>query len=410
MGPSRGDETRIFHKDSTVLLKVGDNQKVKAYDVITSLENVYGKGSVFACVPKSGDCFEVTLPNKAVAEKLTAGVKIGDKSLECDLLYSDVMVVSFMHLPAYVTDHEIKGNLDKIGVEVKSDIKRRYYKGTTVADGTRYVETKFPPKVKSLNYLMKFETVYGPQMFKVKHNNQTKVCLQCYSDEHFIKNCPEFKCFRCGVQGHAKRECTAEKCRECYRYPTGCRCEEDRQNKASHADADADDDVYDQETDKDESLNDDDFDEEYGTEDEEAEDYFDDYLYKDCEEEYDDDHMDNTKQQEGDPKDDNSELLIDMSNTIEQTPNEEKDETEQMTTEQQTDTEQPIDIQHDKESEISEMEFEDQSDAWQQRKRKGGNKSNKDEKRVKDYLSVQQNGGGKKQKCDTDEPEKIKSS
>lgn len=282
MGPPRGEECRAFHKNSTVLLNVGDNQKVKPFDVITSLEKQYGKGVVFACVPKSGDCYEVTLPNKEVAMKLTTGVTIDNKNLKCELLYSDVVVVSFMHLPAYVPDDEIKGNLDKIGVELKGPINRRYYSGTTVADGTRFVETKFPPSVKSLNYLMKFKTVYGPQMFKVKHNNQTKVCLQCYSDTHFIKDCPDFRCFRCGKQGHAKRECLSEKCLTCYRYPVKCICKDVEEEEE-------DQDVYNQTTEDEADISDGESeingDDAADNDDEmdknEVDDYFDDYMYAD---------------------------------------------------------------------------------------------------------------------------------
>jgi len=247
MGPEKGDDGRVFSKDSTVLLNVGDNQRVKAMDVINSIEIKFGKGAVYACVPKAGDCFEVTVPNKVIAEKLLEGVVIGEKLHDCSMLYSDITVVSFMHLPAYVTDREITDNLTKVGIESKSYIKRRYHRGTRCADGTRFLDTKFPPNVKSLNYLMKFNTVYGPQMFKVKHNNQTKVCLCCYSDEHFIKQCPEFKCFQCGVQGHSKRDCVAEKCTQCYRYPVKCQCSTEEQMYDIETEDDeyeTDDDIY----------------------------------------------------------------------------------------------------------------------------------------------------------------------
>lgn len=120
MGPDTGDENRVYGKDCTVLLNVGDNQKVKAYEVIQELEKQYGKGAVYACVPKSGDCFELTFPNKEVTNKVTSGVIIGEKSYDCGLLYSDIMVVSFMHLPAYITDAEIKLKLASYGIALRS--------------------------------------------------------------------------------------------------------------------------------------------------------------------------------------------------------------------------------------------------------------------------------------------------
>lgn len=225
MGPDTGSDVRVFGKDSTIIINVGDNQKVKALEVMRDIEQLYGKGMVYACVPKSGDCFEVTLANKAMADKLTTGVTIQDKHFDCNLLYSNIIVVSFMHLPAYITDMEIKLKLASYGIALKSQIKRRYYKGTRCADGTRFVEVTFPPHIKSLNYLMKFDTVHGPQLFRVKHNNQTKVCSLCLSEDHLVKDCPDFKCFKCGVQGHAKRFCTAERCRECGRNPVNCICQ-----------------------------------------------------------------------------------------------------------------------------------------------------------------------------------------
>lgn len=225
MGPDGGEDTRVFGKDCTVILNVGDNKRIKATDVMRDMDSKYGKGSVYACVPKSGDCFEVTMASKIIAEKLSVGVLIADKNCECGLLFSDIMVVSFMHLPAYITDAEIKLKLASYGIALKSKIKRRYYRGTRCADGTRYVKVEFPPHIKSLNYLMKFDTVYGPQMFRVKHNNQTKVCSLCLSDEHLMKQCPDFKCFRCGVQGHAKYTCDAERCQRCKRYPVNCKCQ-----------------------------------------------------------------------------------------------------------------------------------------------------------------------------------------
>lgn len=231
MGPDTGEDTRVFDKDCTVILNVGDNQRVKAIDVIRDIDSKYGKGSAYACIPKSGDCFEITLVNKHLAEKLTEGVIIADKNFDCGLIYSDIMVVSFMHLPAYITDTEIKVKLASYGIALKGRIKRRYYRGTRCADGTRYVKCEFPKHIKSLNYLMKFDTVHGPQMFRVKHNNQTKVCSICLSDEHLRKDCPEFKCFRCGVQGHTKNTCVEPRCDGCTRYPVNCVCD------AGHADA-----------------------------------------------------------------------------------------------------------------------------------------------------------------------------
>jgi len=203
MGPRKGD-LRVFAKEATVVVDVGDNRKVVATDMINSLESKYGKGVVFACVPRAANCFEVTLNTKSLAGKLSTGVEVKGYQYSVKLLFSDIIVVSFMHLPAYILDGEIIENLHKLGVEVRSDVYRRYYPGTEIADGTRYVNVKFPPGIKSLNYL-KFNTVYGPQMFKVKHDNITKICSNCLSTDHLFAECPDFRCYRCGQQGHIKK-------------------------------------------------------------------------------------------------------------------------------------------------------------------------------------------------------------
>lgn len=224
MGPPAGD-LRVFAKEATVVLDVGDNRKVPGLDVISAVEEKYGKGSLFACVPRSGNCFEVTLATSSIAEKMSTGLKMKGYIYPATLLYSDIVVVSFMHLPAYILDREIENNLRDLRCEVRSPVYRRYYPGTHVADGTRYVNIKFPSGVKSLNYLMKFNTVHGIQMFKVKHDNMTKVCSNCLSSDHLFATCPNFKCYQCGLQGHVKKRCTTEVCRKCHYYPKGCECD-----------------------------------------------------------------------------------------------------------------------------------------------------------------------------------------
>ena len=76
-------------------------------------------------------------------------------------IYSDSIVVSFMHLPAYVSDDEIISKLKGLNIEILSDVKRRMHEKTKIADGTRYIKVKFPPNLKSLPYSMKFNTVEG---------------------------------------------------------------------------------------------------------------------------------------------------------------------------------------------------------------------------------------------------------
>jgi len=59
-------------------------------------------------------------------------------------------------LPAYVEDDEIIEKLTDLGVRVVSPRRSRYYRGTDIADGTRYMKIKLSHHVKSLPYTMKF--------------------------------------------------------------------------------------------------------------------------------------------------------------------------------------------------------------------------------------------------------------
>ena len=61
-------------------------------------------------------------------------------TFECHEGVPSSIAVSFMHLPAYIEDTEIKMTLRSMKVELLSPIKRRFYQSTTMAAGTRYAK------------------------------------------------------------------------------------------------------------------------------------------------------------------------------------------------------------------------------------------------------------------------------
>ena len=122
------------------------------------------------------------------------------------------------------TDAEVLEKLIKWGVEPILPLRRRYYPGTSVADGTRYIKVRFPKEVASLPYSARFDTPDGPQYCRVIHDRQVKLCRLCLQPGHIMRNCPEFTCRECLQQGHYARECAAPKCPDCRRAFIKCTC------------------------------------------------------------------------------------------------------------------------------------------------------------------------------------------
>lgn len=185
-------------KELTLVVDVVDNKRVTARSVIESSENIYGDGNVLAVVPRSGNLYEITVKDKDASNELCNGAfQVAGIEYRCHAVYSEEKCVSFLHLPAFFSDDDIIRKLDALGAELKSPIKRRVYRGTNVADGTRYVVVKFPHNVTSLPYTMKFDLGNNKfEYIRVKHDNQSKVCSKCLSDEHLYVDCPENKCYR----------------------------------------------------------------------------------------------------------------------------------------------------------------------------------------------------------------------
>jgi len=170
--------------------------------------------------------YEVTVKDKRSSDELVkTPFEINGKRFKCDVIYSEEKVGSFLHLPAFIPDSEIKRKLDDYHAEMMSPIKRCMYPGTNIADGTRYVVVKLPPNISSLPYTMKF--ALGKNKFeyiRVKHDNQSKVCSKCLSSDHLYAECPMNKCYRCNDYGHLSKYCPSVPCVRCNLYPSKCKC------------------------------------------------------------------------------------------------------------------------------------------------------------------------------------------
>ena len=213
---------RKYCRENTLFVNVRDNSSVKPEEIIEFINDNCGVGSLLACVPKSGNLYEITLEGKAPLQYLLEGIKIGNNTFECHEVVPSSIVVSFMHLPAYIDDNEIEATLRSMGVELLSPINRRFYPGTTIADGTRYAKVKLPDSMTSFPYTIKFRKEY----YRCIHNGQLKVCSLCYSSEHLFRACPDFKCFKCKKQGHYAKTCKSTRCKQCGQWEHRCSCQE----------------------------------------------------------------------------------------------------------------------------------------------------------------------------------------
>lgn len=69
-------------------------------------------GGVMVCRATGPKKFEITMSSGARKEKLIDGFKIGNTRVQGKTIANDEMVVSFLGLPAYVTDGEILEKLE----------------------------------------------------------------------------------------------------------------------------------------------------------------------------------------------------------------------------------------------------------------------------------------------------------
>lgn len=123
-----------------------------------------------------------------------------------------------------------------------SPIKRRMWPGWRIADGMHFVRVKFTDKVQSLPYSTKFITALGPEYLTIRSR-----CV-AYVFSHIMRECPEFLCHKCGVQGHFARECVLEKkrkCQVCRNDEAECVCNVsgDSESNVSESDMEAGDEI-----------------------------------------------------------------------------------------------------------------------------------------------------------------------
>lgn len=234
------EQQKHYSKEATVIVNATEVRDRRVEDVIKAVIEKVGLSKVLAVRPRLNNEYEVTVTDEEACEVLKEGLTV--KGIVCEVrnLQERECVVSFMHLPAYITDEEIMAKLQTWGVKVTSAIRRRYYPDTTITDGTRYVRVKFPKEVLSLPYSTRFDTAEGVQYFRIIHDRQMKICRLCMKPGHILKDCPDFSCRDCGEKGHFSRECDAVRCPECRKVLVKCECwiEEDAETDKDYEQVD----------------------------------------------------------------------------------------------------------------------------------------------------------------------------
>ncbi|KAG7459114.1 Gag poly [Solea senegalensis] len=218
------ENQRKYDKDMTLQIELQGTEKVTIMELLKCVRELCG--GLMACRYTGENKYEVTMTNAIGKRRLLDGFKIGTTTVLANKLDNDELVVSFLGLPAYITDKEILDKLYEWGVSAVSPIKRRMWPGTNIADWTRYLKVKFNQTVQSLPYSARFMTATGPEYFRVIHDRQVKGCRMCIQPGHILRDCPEFCCHRCGVQGHYARACikTVRRCELCHNNKENCIC------------------------------------------------------------------------------------------------------------------------------------------------------------------------------------------
>ncbi|PIK58787.1 putative zinc finger CCHC domain-containing protein 10-like [Apostichopus japonicus] len=184
-------------------------------DLVKSIHADVGNQRIIGCVKSSGQWI-VTLKNGADAELIQeTGLEIKGEYSNVVGVEKTILTVSRYGIPSYIEDAELSSKLEGYGCLVKTDWTRNHHEEfPEIENGIRYARVQMPTNAKNLPYAVTIDNIH----MRVKHNDQIKVCNNCLSEKHTMKECPKYICRLCGKQGHAERRCPKVKCFRCQQF------------------------------------------------------------------------------------------------------------------------------------------------------------------------------------------------
>ncbi|XP_051245027.1 uncharacterized protein LOC127356965 [Dicentrarchus labrax] len=127
-----------YAKELTACVQLQGTGKVTTAELMQAVVGLCG--GLLACRVIGERTFELTMASAGGKERLMEGLKVGDVAVMAKELCDNEMVVSFLNLPAYISDEEVLEKLRIWGVSAVSNIRRRMWPGTNIADGTRFLK------------------------------------------------------------------------------------------------------------------------------------------------------------------------------------------------------------------------------------------------------------------------------
>lgn len=87
-------QSRRYKRENSLYIDVGDNKAVKASTIIYAISEICGEGELYACVPKSGNMYIVTMKEKEMCNLLADGLECNGKLYHCSYVVKDTLNVS----------------------------------------------------------------------------------------------------------------------------------------------------------------------------------------------------------------------------------------------------------------------------------------------------------------------------